>query len=197
MLIYYVEHKAVNMNRRVHKKRRLSSSDSSESNEDEHRRNFSESRDYKRHRHKTSSSKRVPQKEYGQTKDLEILSQNKEFSFQNYRYELNKILLRDEELIPDPDDFWKFLKNYETVQKRAAGRKSVSNTGKCLLVGHGSLVVTCSPRDPRFAGSNLTEVDGFFSECKNPEHKSSRRDFKLGVPSLRFQACSRTSSLKK
>ena len=28
-----------------------------------------------------------------------------------------------------------------------------------------------------------------FPGRKNPEHKSSRRDFKLGVPSLRFQAC--------
>jgi hypothetical protein len=40
------------------------------------------------------------------------------------------------------------------------------------------LGVTCLPRDPRFAGSGR----------KNPEHKSSDRDFKLGVPSLRFQA---------
>ena len=32
---------------------------------------------------------------------------------------------------------------------------------------------------------------------KNPEHKSSGRDFKLGVPSLRFQARKTTSSLKK
>ena len=51
-------------------------------------------------------------------------------------------------------------------------------------VGFGGLGVTCLPRDPRFAGSNLAEVDRFF-----PEHKSSGRDFKLGVPSLRFQAC--------
>ena len=50
------------------------------------------------------------------------------------------------------------------------------------------LGVTCSPRDPRFAGSNSAEVDEFFSGRKNPEHKSSGRDFKLGVPSLRFQA---------
>ena len=54
--------------------------------------------------------------------------------------------------------------------------------------GLGGLGVTCSPRDPRFAGSNPAEVNGFFSGRKNPEHKSSGRDFKLGVPSLRFQA---------
>ena len=48
----------------------------------------------------------------------------------------------------------------------------------------GGLTVTCSPRDPRFAGSNSTEVDGH----KNPEHKYSGRDLKLGVPNLRFQA---------
>ena len=51
----------------------------------------------------------------------------------------------------------------------------------------GGLGVTCSPRDLKFAGSNPTEVMDF-SGHKNPEHKSSGRDFKLGVPSLRFQA---------
>ena len=38
-----------------------------------------------------------------------------------------------------------------------------------LHVGLGGLGVTCSPRDPRFAGSNPAEVGGFF------------QDFKLGV----------------
>ena len=56
------------------------------------------------------------------------------------------------------------------------------------VVGLGGLGVTCSPQDPRFVGSNPAEVDGFFSGRKNPEQKSSGRDFKLGVPSLRFQA---------
>ena len=55
-------------------------------------------------------------------------------------------------------------------------------------VSLGGLGVPCSPRDPRFAGSNPAKVDGFFSGLKNPEHKSSGRGFKLGVPSLRFQA---------
>ena len=32
-----------------------------------------------------------------------------------------------------------------------------------LLVGLG---VTCSPRDPKFACSNLAEVDGFFQDVK-------------------------------
>ena len=31
-----------------------------------------------------------------------------------------------------------------------------------IHVGLGDLGVTCSPRDPRFAGSNPTEIDGFF-----------------------------------
>ena len=31
-----------------------------------------------------------------------------------------------------------------------------------LKVSLGDLGVTCSPRDPRFAGSNTAEVDGFF-----------------------------------
>ena len=45
-----------------------------------------------------------------------------------------------------------------------------------------------SPLDPRFAGSNPIEFDDFFSGRKNPEHKFSGRVFKLGIPSLRFQA---------
>ena len=48
-----------------------------------------------------------------------------------------------------------------------------------VCVGLGGLGVTGSPRDPRFAGSNPAEVDGFLSGRKNPEHKSSGRDFKL------------------
>ena len=48
--------------------------------------------------------------------------------------------------------------------------------------------VKCSTRDSRFAGSNMAEVDGFFQDVKIPEHKSSRRDFRLWVLSLRFQA---------
>ena len=70
---------------------------------------------------------------------------------------------------------------------------SVSREPTLLLLVHMSggiedLGVTYSPRDPRFAVSNPAEVDGFFSESKNPEHKSSGRNFKLGVPTLRFQA---------
>ena len=34
------------------------------------------------------------------------------------------------------------------------------------LVGLGGLWATCSPQDPRFAGSNPTEVDGFFQDVK-------------------------------
>ena len=54
-------------------------------------------------------------------------------------------------------------------------------------VGLSGLGVTCLPQDPRFADSNPAEVDGFFQD-KYPEHKSSGRDFKPWVQSLRFQA---------
>ena len=56
------------------------------------------------------------------------------------------------------------------------------------LVGLGGLGVTCSPRDPRFAGSNPAEVDGFFQDEEVLSTSSPGRDFKLGVQSLRFQA---------
>ena len=55
------------------------------------------------------------------------------------------------------------------------------------LVGLGGLGVTCSPRDPRLAGSHPAEVDEFFQDLKLLLHKSSGSDFKLGVPSLRFR----------
>ena len=52
-----------------------------------------------------------------------------------------------------------------------------------FLVGLGGLGVTCSLRDPRFAGLNPAHVDGlFFSGRKTSEHKSSGREFKLGGP---------------
>ena len=35
-----------------------------------------------------------------------------------------------------------------------------------IIVGLGGFGVTSSPRDPRFAGSNPTEVDGFFQDVK-------------------------------
>jgi hypothetical protein len=34
------------------------------------------------------------------------------------------------------------------------------------IVGLGGLRVMCLPRDPRFTGSNLAEVDGFFQDVK-------------------------------
>ena len=58
------------------------------------------------------------------------------------------------------------------------------DTIKNNYVDLGGRGVTCSPGDPSFKGSNTAKVDGFFSGRKNPEHKSSRRDFKLRVPSL-------------
>jgi hypothetical protein len=35
------------------------------------------------------------------------------------------------------------------------------------VVGRGGLGITCWPRDPRFAGSNTAEVDGFFQDVKS------------------------------
>ena len=37
---------------------------------------------------------------------------------------------------------------------------------KSIDVGLGGFRVTSSPRDPRFAGSNPAEVDGFFLDVK-------------------------------
>ena len=44
--------------------------------------------------------------------------------------------------------------------------KNIKNKHGSYLVGLGDLRVTCSPRDPRFSGSNPAEVDGFFQDVK-------------------------------
>ena len=50
-------------------------------------------------------------------------------------------------------------------------------------VGLGDLGVTCSPRDPGFAGSNPAEVDGFFQDVKilntNPPGGTLSRGFRV------------------
>ena len=56
-----------------------------------------------------------------------------------------------------------------------------------IAVVPGSLGVMRSPRDPRFSDSNPAMVDGFFQDVRIL-NTSSGKDFKLRVPSLRFQA---------
>ena len=56
-----------------------------------------------------------------------------------------------------------------------------------IFVSLDGLGVKFSPQDPRFTDSNPAEVSNF-SRRKNPEHKSSERDFKPWVSNLRFQA---------
>ena len=45
-------------------------------------------------------------------------------------------------------------------------QKSERSNLVVIIVGLGGLGVTCSPRDPRFSGSNQAEVDGFFQDLK-------------------------------
>ena len=52
-----------------------------------------------------------------------------------------------------------------------AERKSMQFVSVCYKViscsvSLGGLGLTCSPRDPRFAGSNPAKVDGFFQNVK-------------------------------
>ena len=51
-----------------------------------------------------------------------------------------------------------------------------------------------SPRDPRFAGSNPTGVDGFLQSVKILSMTSFEREVKPWIPCHRFTACKRTSS---
>ena len=56
------------------------------------------------------------------------------------------------------------------------------------LVGLGGLRVTCSPRDPRFAGSNSAEVEEFFQNVKILSTSPPGGTLSWGVSSLKFQA---------
>ena len=74
--------------------------------------------------------------------------------------------------------------------------QSIENVTQCTetkvqVVGLGGLGVTCSPRDPRFAGSNSAEVDGFFQDVKILS-TSPPGGTKLGVPESEI-----SGSLKK
>ena len=44
--------------------------------------------------------------------------------------------------------------------------KNFTTWSYIVYVGLGGLGVTCSPRDPRFAGSNQAKADEFFQEVK-------------------------------
>ena len=54
-----------------------------------------------------------------------------------------------------------------TVSKgEEAERKPSSTIFRLIYIKVVGLGVTCSSRDPRFAGSNPAEVDGFFQDVK-------------------------------
>jgi hypothetical protein len=56
----------------------------------------------------------------------------------------------------------------------------------------GGLVVACYPLDPRFAGSNPAEDDGFLRVIKIRSMTSFGGEVKPSVPCRRFTACKRT-----
>ena len=53
-----------------------------------------------------------------------------------------------------------------SMEPWAATKKALSYSQCGGNTNLGGLEVTCSPRDQRFAGSNPTEVDGFFQDVK-------------------------------
>ena len=55
--------------------------------------------------------------------------------------------------------------NYLSFEKKKRIKINIGITNWSIFSLPG-LGVTCSPRDPRFAGSNPTEADGFFQDVK-------------------------------
>ena len=68
---------------------------------------------------------------------------------------------------------------------------------KLNTVGLSGLGVMCSPRDPRFVGSNPTEVGRFFSGRKNPEHKVLREGLNAGGPESEISGLSKNLKPEK
>ena len=73
------------------------------------------------------------------------------------------------------------------IDTLSLGNESHSAGCNLCFTGLGGLGITGSPWDPNFADTKPGGGWWIFSGLKNPEHKSSGRDFKLQVQSLRFQ----------
>ena len=58
------------------------------------------------------------------------------------------------------------MKYYRLINHVNAIQRAYERECGTRDVGLGSLGVTCSPRDPKFASSNPAEVDGFFQDVK-------------------------------
>ena len=78
------------------------------------------------------------------------------------------------------------IRGIELVYYMCPGVDPHQNINFSFLV-LSSLRVMCTPRDPKFAGSNPAEVDGFFQDIKILSI-SPLGGNKLWVPSLTFQA---------
>lgn len=74
-------------------------------------------RRYRKERHRTKEELR----NQSSSKHISEVARSKptDFSFEKYRYELNKVFCRDSDLIQDIDDFWLFVKKYENIKKRS------------------------------------------------------------------------------
>ena len=64
------------------------------------------------------------EKRFGSTEHLDAASDS---SLCNYRRELNRIFFHENKLVPDVDDFWKFVTKFEAIRKRK--QESVSPCG--------------------------------------------------------------------
>lgn len=80
--------------------------------ESRHRSSMDSSSNIKRKRDRKERNMDETHKSYRKDKyDLD-------FSFEKYRYELNKVFSANPNLLQDTEDFWRFLKKYELIQKK-------------------------------------------------------------------------------
>lgn len=94
--------------------RRRYSSSSSDENSRPSKRHYENSTLYKTHSHNHK-----PEREQ---KKHQPLCRPTDFSFVKYRFEINRVFVRHNELIEDIEDLWLFVKKYETLNKTSEDR---------------------------------------------------------------------------
>ncbi|KAG8247631.1 DEAH (Asp-Glu-Ala-His) box polypeptide 34 [Homalodisca vitripennis] len=62
------------------------------------------------------------------------VQRSKDFSFEKYKYELNRVFCRDSDLIQDVDDLWMFVKKYENMRTKSLVRRPDQSSSN----GHSS-----------------------------------------------------------
>ncbi|CAG2066817.1 unnamed protein product, partial [Timema podura] len=101
------------------------SQDSFENRSSPHEPYSSSSREFQPRQNKYEDHRKLGKYSNKSEKAAQYEESNSDFTFERLRHELNQVYFRDENFI-DQEDFWKFLKKYESVQKKASDLRRVA-----------------------------------------------------------------------